>query len=239
MIWLFVLALALAAGTIGGLIGFGSSIILMPALILAVGPYEAIPIMAIAGLMANISRVAVWWREVEWRVAAAFSATAVPMSALGARSLVALDAHKIQLALALFFLAMIPARRWLLAANFRIGLRGIAMAGTVIGFLAGLVTTVGPINTPFFLAYGLVKGPFVSTEALASAMMGLTRAGVFRTFGILPTETLLKGVLVGSAVTVGSWLSKRLMSNIDISRFHLMMDVVLLLAAATMLANAL
>jgi uncharacterized protein len=238
MIWLSVLALALVAGTIGGLIGFGSSIILMPALILAVGPYDAIPIMAIAGLMANVSRVAVWWREVEWRVAAAFSATAIPMSALGARMLVALDAQKIQLALGLFFLAMIPARRWLVATGFRIGLRGMALVGVVIGFLAGLVTTVGPINTPFFLAYGLVKGPFVSTEALASAAMGLARAGVFRTFGILPTETLLKGLLVGSAVTAGSWLSKRLMAKIDTDRFHLLMDGVLLLAAVTMLISA-
>jgi uncharacterized protein len=238
MIWISVLVLALAAGTIGGLIGFGSSIILMPALVLAVGPHEAIPIMAIAGLMANISRVAVWWREVEWRVAAAFSLTAIPMSALGARMLVALDDKLIQLALGVFFLALIPARRWLLATGFRIGLRGMALVGAGIGFLAGLVTTVGPINTPFFLAYGLVKGPFVSTEALASASMGLARASVFHTFGILPSETLLKGLLVGSAVTVGSWLSKQLMAKIDLARFHLMMDGVLLLAAITMLASA-
>ncbi len=95
MIWLAVLVLALAAGTIGGLIGFGSSIILMPALVLAVGAREAVPIIAIAGLMANLSRVAVWWRVVDWRVAAAFSVTAIPTSALGARTLVALDAQKI------------------------------------------------------------------------------------------------------------------------------------------------
>lgn len=239
MIWLAVLVLALGAGTLGGLIGFGSSIILMPALVLAVGALEAVPIIAIAGLMANLSRVAVWVHAVEWRVAGAFSATAIPMSALGARTLVALDAQKIQLALGVFFLAMIPARRWLLSTGFRIGLLGMALVGVVIGYLSGLVTTVGPINTPFFLAYGLVKGPFISTEALASAMMGLTKAGVFRTFGALPTETLLKGLLVGSAVTVGSWASRQLMPKIDTSGFQLMMDGVLLFAAVIMLAGAL
>lgn len=238
MIWLAVLVLALAAGTIGGLIGFGSSIILMPALVLAVGPREAVPMIAIAGLMANLSRVAVWWRDVDWRAAAAFSATAIPMSALGARTLVALDPQKIQLALGLFFLAMIPARRWLMASGFRIGLPGMALVGVVIGYLSGLVATIGPINTPFFLAYGLVKGPFVSTEAMASAMMGLTKAGVFRTFGALPTETLLKGLLVGSAVTAGSWVSKRLMARIETGKFQLMMDALLLIAAAVMLVDA-
>lgn len=238
MIWLAVLVLALAAGTIGGLIGFGSSIILMPALVLAVGAREAVPIIAIAGLMANLSRVAVWWRVVDWRVAAAFSVTAIPTSALGARTLVALDAQKIQLALGLFFLAMIPVRRWLMGSGFRIGLPGMALVGVVIGYLSGLVATVGPINTPFFLAYGLVKGPFVSTEAMASALMGLTKAGVFRTFGALPAETLLKGLLVGSAVTAGSWVSKRLMSKIETGSFQLMMDVLLLIAALVMLAGS-
>ena len=211
MIWLAVLVLALIAGTIGGIVGFGSSIMLMPALVLAVGPKDAVPVMAIAGLMANLSRTVVWWHAVDWRVVAAFSVTAVPMTALGARTMVALDARHIQIALGIFFIAMIPARRWLLAAGFRIGLSGMALAGACIGFLSGLVTLIGPINTPFFLAYGLVKGGFISTEATASLLMGFTRTGVFHTFGLLPIETLVQGFIVGSAVTVGSWLSKKLM----------------------------
>ncbi len=133
---------------------------------------------------------------------------------------------------------MIPVRRWLMGSGFRIGLPGMALVGVVIGYLSGLVATVGPINTPFFLAYGLVKGPFVSTEAMASALMGLTKAGVFRTFGALPAETLLKGLLVGSAVTAGSWVSKRLMSKIETGSFQLMMDVLLLIAALVMLAGS-
>ncbi len=238
MTWLFVLALALIAGTIGGLIGFGSSLILMPALVLAVGPLEAVPMIAIAGLMANLSRMAVWWREVEWRVAAVFSATAAPAAALGARTFVALDARTLQLTLGFFFVAMIPARRWLLASGFRIGLPGMALVGAGIGLLSGLVTTVGPINTPFFLAYGLVKGAFVSTEAAASALMGLSKAGVFQSFGALPPETLAKGVAVGTALTAGSWASKHLMARIDAAHFTYLMDAVLLVAASIMLTTA-
>ena len=239
MIWLTVLLLALAAGTVGGIVGFGSSIMMMPALVLAVGPKEAVPIMAIAGLMANLSRVAVWWSVVDWRVAAAFSATAIPMAALGARALIALDAKQIQLALGLFFLAMIPARRRLLASGIQIGLGGMALAGACIGFLSGLVTTVGPIGTPFFLAYGLVKGAFISTEAMASALMGIAKAGVFRSFGALPTEVLIKGLMVGGAVAIGSWLSKQLIMKIAADQFQLLMDGLLLVAAIVMLAGAL
>jgi uncharacterized membrane protein YfcA len=81
MIWLAILALGLAAGTVGGIVGFGSSIMLMPALMLAFGPQEAVPIMAIAALMANLSRVAVWWREVDWRANASTRALSKAPSA--------------------------------------------------------------------------------------------------------------------------------------------------------------
>jgi uncharacterized membrane protein YfcA len=66
-----VLAIGLVAGTLGGIVGFGTSIMLMPVLVLVFGPREAVPIMAIASIMANASRVAAWWREVDWRACAA------------------------------------------------------------------------------------------------------------------------------------------------------------------------
>jgi uncharacterized protein len=238
MIWILVCALGVVAGTIGGLVGFGSSIMIMPALVFAVGPKEAIPIMAIAGLMANTSRVAVWWREVDWKAAGVYAAAAIPASALGAVTLVHLDARKVELALGIFFIAMIFIRRWLLAQGLKITLWHLALVGGGIGFLSGVVATVGPINTPFFLAYGLTKGPFISTEALGSALVGITKAGVFRTFGALPWDTALRGLLVGGAVTVGSWLAKRLMHRISTERFHGMMDALLLVAGLLMLWGA-
>ena len=106
-----VLVLGLVAGTLGGIVGFGSSVMLMPALVIVFGPREAVPIMAVASIMANASRVAVWWREVDWRVVAAYSATAAPAAALGAAPLLALPTRSVEAVLGLFFIAMIPARR--------------------------------------------------------------------------------------------------------------------------------
>jgi uncharacterized membrane protein YfcA len=238
MAWLLVVIVGLVAGTIGGLIGFGSSIMLMPALVFTVGAKAAVPIMAIAGLMANISRVVLWWREVDWKAAGVFSATAIPAAALGARTLVSLDARKVEMALGVFFLVMIPVRRWLLSHGFKLKLWQFLPVGAAIGFLSGLVATVGPINTPFFLAYGLVKGPYVSTEALGSAMMGISKATVFRTFGALPWDLILSGLLVGGAVTVGSWFSKQLMHRISTAKFNGMMDALLGVAGLLMLWGA-
>src|SRR5437667_12781811 len=138
MIWLAVLALGLAAGPLSGIVGFGASIMLMPALMLAFGPQQAVPIMAIAALLANLSRIVVWWREVDWRANAFYCATAVPCAALGARTLLLLDPSIVEGILGAMFLAMIPARRWLFARGLRVKIWHLTLVGAGIGFLSGM-----------------------------------------------------------------------------------------------------
>lgn len=238
MTWLAILLFGLVAGTIGGVVGFGGSTILMPVLVLSFGPKEAVPIMAIAGVLGNVSRVAVWWREVDWRAAAAYCATGIPFAALGARTLLALDPRLVELVLGIFFLAMVPARRWLLRRGWSIGLWGLAAAGAGVGFLSGLVASTGPINTPFFLAHGLVKGAFVSTEALGSLGVFGTKSLVFRSLGALPAEIIIRGTIVGGSMMVGSWIAKRFLSHLDHHQFHVLMDAMLIVAGGTLLWSA-
>lgn len=239
MMWLAILIIGLAAGTVGGIVGFGGSTILMPVLALAFGPKEAVPIMAIAGVLANISRVLVWWREVDWRAAAVYCATGIPFAALGARTLLALDPRVIEVVLGVFFLAMIPARRWLLNRGVTVGLRGLALAGAGVGYLSGLVASTGPLNTPFFLAYGLTKGAFVSTEAVGSLGVFGTKTLVFHTFGALPLDTIARGLIVGSSMMGGAWLAKRFLAHVEAAQFRLLMDVAMAAAGLTLLWSAL
>lgn len=113
--YLFVLLVGLAAGVISGIVGTGSSIMLLPVLVYTFGPIEAVPIMAIAAVMANLSRVIAWWSLIEWRAVAAYSITGMPAAALGARTLLALPDGIINLCLGIFFIVMVPARHWLRA----------------------------------------------------------------------------------------------------------------------------
>jgi uncharacterized membrane protein YfcA len=239
MMWFVILSVGVAAGTLGGIVGFGGSTILMPILALAFGPKEAVPNMAIAGILANLSRVVVWWREVDWRAAAIYCVPGIPFAALGARTLLALDPRVIEIILGLFFLIMIPVRRWVLTERFSIGLPGLALAGAGVGYLSGIVASTGPLNTPFFLAYGLVKGAFVSTEALGSLGVFGTKAIVFRSFGALPTDIIVRGLIVGSSMMAGSWVAKRFLSHLGAEQFRLLMDGAMLVAGLTLLWGAL
>jgi uncharacterized membrane protein YfcA len=234
-----VLLLGLVAGTVGGLVGFGTSIMLMPVLVLVFGPREAVPIMAVASIMGNASRVAAWWRELDWKATAAYSVTGIPAAALGAATLLTLPTGVIEAVLGLFFIAMIPVRRWMARQAWKLGLWHLALAGAVIGFLTGIVVSTGPINAPFMLAYGLVKGAYLGTEALGSLAIYLSKAITFRTLGALPVETFFKGLIVGTSLVAGAFIAKRYVRQLDANRFRLVMDGVLLMAGITMLVAAL
>ncbi len=144
MAYLVVLLVGLAAGTLSGVIGTGSSMLLMPALVLLFGPQQAVPIMAIAAVMGNLGKVLAWRRVVDWRACGAYSATAVPGAALGVHTLLALPTQAVEVALGLFFIAMVPARRWLARRNFRFTLLHLALLGGPVGFITGIVVSTGP-----------------------------------------------------------------------------------------------
>ena len=212
---------------------------LMPVLVVVFGPLEAVPIMAIAALMANFSRIMVWWREIDWRATAVYSATGVPAAALGARTLLVLPPRLMEALLGAFFLLMIPARRALLARNYTLKLWHLAVVGAVIGYITGIVVSTGPINTPFFLAYGLTKGAFLATEAAGSLAVYASKALVFRSFGALPLAAVAKGLIIGTSLMAGSFLAKRFVLRLEADRFRLLMDGLLLLSGISMLVAAL
>ena len=76
---------------------------LMPVLIYQYGPKQAVPIMAVAAVMANLSRILAWYREVDWRACVAYSVPAIPAAALGARTLLVLPSHVVDVSIGLFF----------------------------------------------------------------------------------------------------------------------------------------
>jgi uncharacterized membrane protein YfcA len=224
----FVLLVGLVAGTLSGVIGTGSSIILLPILVYQFGPKQAVPIMAVAAVMSNIAKAMAWWREVDWRAFAAYSIPGVPAAALGARTLLVLPPHIVDIALGAFFLAMIPIRRWLHARSFHIRLWQLALAGAAIGYITGIVLSTGPLSVPAFTAYGLLKGAFLSTEAASSLALMISKVVTFQQLGALPPAALLQGLIVGASVMAGSFIGKAIVQRMSIHTFQYLLDALLL-----------
>jgi uncharacterized membrane protein YfcA len=234
----FILAVGLAAGVISGIIGTGSSMMLVPVLAYVYGPKEAVPIMAVASVIANLSRVLAWWREVEWRAFGAYAVTGAPAAMLGAKTLLVLPAHTIDLAIGLFLLLMIPVRRWLQRHLVLLRLWHLAVFGAVIGFLTGIVVSTGPISVPVFIGFGLVKGAFLATEAASSLAIYAGKIATFRSAGALPTEDVLKGLVVGLSLMGGAFMAKPFVLRLAPETFRHVMDALMLVSGLSMIWNA-
>ncbi|WP_240414969.1 sulfite exporter TauE/SafE family protein [Paenibacillus periandrae] len=233
--YLFVLLVGLVAGAVSGVIGTGSSIMLLPVLVFAFGPKQAVPIMAVAAVMANLTRVVVWWREINWRAFAAYSITGVPAAALGARTLWELPTAVIDIGLGMFFLLMIPVRYWLKAKNFHISLWQLAVAGAIIGFLTGIVLSTGPLSVPAFTSYGLMKGAFLSTEAVSSLALYVSKVVTFQELGALPTELMVHGIIVGASLMLGTFASKAIVQRMSVITFQYVLDILLAVSGLSLL----
>lgn len=234
----FILLTGFAAGCISGVIGTGSSLMLLPVLVHSFGPKQAVPIMAIAALMANLSRVLAWWREVDWRAVAAYAITGVPAAALGARTLLALPPRIIEVSLGIFFLVMIPLRHLLVRLQWKARLWHLALAGAVIGFLTGIVLSTGPLSVPVFLAYGLAKGAFLATEAASSLFIYIAKVLTFREFGALPVEVLLQGLIVGLSLMAGTFAGKALVLRMSAAVHGYVLDGLLVCSGLALLWTA-
>ena len=238
MAFLFVLSVGLIAGTISGIIGTGSSIMLMPVLVYAYGPKQAVPIMAVASVMANFSRILAWWREVDWRACVAYSVTGIPAAALGARTLLALPSQIVDLAIGVFLIAMVPVRHALARHDLKANLWHLALGGAIIGYLTGIVVSTGPLSVPLFLFYGLSKGAFLATEAASSLGLYFAKSVTFERFGALTGEVFIKGLIAGSTLMSGAFVAKRFVLHLKPGMFRMVMDAIMLAAGLSMLWDA-
>ncbi|MEA2846842.1 MAG: uncharacterized protein QOG78_2123 [Rhodospirillaceae bacterium] len=230
-----VLVVGYIAGTVSGIVGTGATIILLPILVFAFGPREAVPIMAIVALMSNFAKITSWWKQIDWRACGAYALGGVPAAALGARTLLILPERLIDVALGLFFLVMVPGRRWLASRNLKFGFWHLAIAGTVIGFLTGIVVSTGPLSVPAFAAYGLVKGAFIATEAAGSLALYISKALTFRQFGALPSDIVVKGLISGSSVMAGTYTARLIVERLSVVTFQRLLDGVMVVSGVALL----
>jgi uncharacterized protein len=228
--------LAIAAGVLSGVVGTGSSLILLPALVWLYGPRVAVPIMGIAAVLGNVGRVIAWRRRIVWRPVAAYSVPGVPAAALGAHTLLTIPATAVDLALAAFFGAMIGLRRSPAVKRWEFNLWHMAVAGAIVGFLTGMVLSTGPLSVPIFTAYGLSGGAFLGTEAASSLLLYAGKLATFGSAGALTWSIVARGVAIGTALMAGSIAARRLVERIRPRAYGVLIDLVLAVGAATMIA---
>jgi uncharacterized membrane protein YfcA len=102
--------------------------------------------------------------------------------------------------------------------------------GAVFSFLSALLGSVGPIMIPFFLAYGLVKGALIGTEALATVVMHVTKLVAYGSTAILTSHSVTVGLGLGLIMIFGSLIGKKILDRLPEKIFIFLIEATLIIA---------
>jgi len=227
---LLVAGAALLASTLAAVTGFGGAAVLLPVLIVAFGVRDAVPILTVAQLVGNGSRVWFNRRELVFPVVGWFALGGVPAALAGGILFATAPMSFLKRLLGLFLLLVVAYRHKRKAGGIKPTLRGFAVIGAVFSFLSALLGSVGPLMAPFFLAYGLVKGAYIGTEALATVVMHVTKLAAYSGTAILTVKSAGAGLALGPIMILGSFIGKRVVDRLPEQVFVWLIEGTLVIA---------
>jgi uncharacterized membrane protein YfcA len=88
---------------------------------------------------------------------------------------------------------------------------------------------------PFYLAYGLVKGAYIGTEALSTVIMHVTKLVAYQQTAVLTTSGTIFGAALGPVMVLGSFIGKRIIDRLPERVFVAIIEIVLAGAGAVFL----
>jgi uncharacterized membrane protein YfcA len=229
---------AFGASILGGLSGYGTGLVLPVFLVPLVGVANVIPVMAVAMLFNNGSRVVAFWREVQWVHVRRMLALGLPACAAGAYCYTLLSSRWVALLLGTFLLASVPLRRLLRRIRFRFSAGAELGAGAVFGFVNGGMTGTGVILISMLMSGGVAGGALVATDAVISVVMGLAKVALFGSLAALTPELALLGLLVGLCTAPGAFVARMVLRRIPAGIHAWFMELVVVIGAVVLLWHA-
>jgi uncharacterized protein len=226
---LFLLAgAALAASTIAAITGTGGGILLLPVMTLVFGVRDAIPMYAVAQLIGNLSRVGLNLAQILLDIVAWFTVGAIPMAVVGALAFARTSEAGLVRLLGAFLLVSVLLRHWGRDRVPELPVAWFAPVGGVFAFVSALLGSAGPFMAQFFLAFGLFKGAYIGTEALATGLMHVVKLSTYQATGTLSATALIAGVALGPLMVLGSWVGRGLLARVPERAFAGVVDTIVI-----------
>lgn len=217
-------AAAFFISTIAGLSGYGAGLLMPFVLIPLIGPQGVVPILAVAALFNNASRLAAFRDRIYWQRAFQLMVTAIPFCLLGASAYTVLSGQGAMLVIGIVLLVLVPARRLLRDRPIGTSRAGALAAGAVYGILIGGAPGAGVILIPILLGMGLRGRSVIATDSLVSFVVGIFKVATFQTLGFLPWDWWVCALVVGGCGVPGAFVARWLADRMAVHLQDSIMD---------------
>lgn len=222
------------AAFISGAAGFGGALLLLPVVTACVGTEMAVPVLTIAQLIGNLSRMAFGLKQIDWKSVGLFCITALPLAALGAFGFSILPKDFVTRCIGAVLIAFVLVK--VLKKNeLQAGRKTMLIGGAVVGLLSGLAGSGGPIGAMVFLSLGLPPVAYVASEATTATAMHILKTVIYNKLIDLDATAIFTGLLMGLAMIAGTFFANRIIKKMEKDKFQKYVAILLCIVGLYML----
>lgn len=220
---------ALLTAILHGSSGMAGGVVMASILAHLIGIKSAVPAMTIALIFSHFTRVIMYARETDWRIAGRVLLFGCPTIVIGAVIFGKISPTTVALVFAGFLTLSFPIKYWARRHQLQTSAGVLAGASMVWGMLAGNVIGPGFFLAPFLLGTGMNRMTFVGTLASVTLIMNVIKTVVFGTTDILDQDIFLLGVGIGLISLPGNWIGRAILKRLRDSDHRMAIDVLTVL----------
>jgi uncharacterized membrane protein YfcA len=235
---LLVAGVALFASILGGVAGYGTGALMPLILVPMVGAENVVPIIALAGMLTNTSRMIAFLRDVEWRRALIVGAGAIPPCLVTAYGYTLLTGIGAQIVIGTMLMLTVPLRYALRRRAIVLSDRGLLYGSVGYGAAVGGTVGAGVILLSLLMAAGLTGSAVIATDAMLSIVIGGSRLLVFGLAGAITGQVIAFALLIGVVAFPGAFLAKAFVARMPLHVHTAILDAVVLFGGAVMVFGA-
>jgi uncharacterized protein len=216
--------------------GGGGAMLLILATSPMIGAVAAPPVINSATFISNVSRLYLFWHDIDWSLTKYYVPSATIGAWLAALIFSRLDADWIQLLVGVFLVSTIFQYKFgQVSKTFDMPKIGFVPLGFIIAFMSTLVGGLGPILNPFYMNAGLEKERLIATKTANSFFVGIIQIVSYAFFGILTAKIWIYGIVLGLGAVIGNVIGKRFLMGISIRQFRLMLLILMVISGLIMI----
>jgi uncharacterized membrane protein YfcA len=209
-----------AAGMVKGLTGFGFSLMVVPILVILIGPHTAIPVIVVLNALTNVVLFAGCRRAASARRVLPLVIAGIATVPIGMYLLLALDAVTLK-----FIVGGVIV---IFALAFLMGFRkpidregpGFILAGLISGTLNGVISTGGPPVILFLTNQGIAKEEFRASLITYFLFLNLATVPVYFAGGLMSRTVGTYAAVLVPALLLGAFAGSKLLHAIPEKTFR-------------------
>jgi len=225
--------------------GGGASLILIPILNVMLPPTMVPVSLTIGTFTSNASRIAVFRKNINWKIFAWFVPFSIPAVLLGAWIIKYANPTYLEFLISFFLIANITQlfkkkktdEETIVKATKNLPLK-LSLIGFVAGFISGLTGAVGLLFNRFYLKFGLKKEEIIATRAANEIFLHLIKIITYVSMGLFSANAISLGITVAVASLVSSITIKYILPYISEHVFRNIGYTAMVVSGFVLLSNS-